>query len=168
MKGFGVRLPRCSTHSFVKHVTPGLPADLAPLLGPVLEAIETLSSAIRGYDRQVAAMADANYPETKRLRQVPGVGPVTALTYILTLEDPHRFPSSRAVGSYLGLRPRQRDSGAAEPQLRITKAGMVPYGACWWAALITFWAPLDPTPTYAAGDSPWRSEAERRRRSAPS
>ena len=68
-------------------------------------------------------MADASYPETKRLRQVPGVGPVTALTYVLTLEDPHRFFSSRAVGSYLGLRPRQRDSGADEPQLRITKAG---------------------------------------------
>ena len=51
------------------------------------------------------------------------MGPVTALTYVLTLEDPHRFPSSRAVGSYLGLRPRQQDSGVDEPQLRITKAG---------------------------------------------
>ena len=123
VKVFGARLPRCSTQGFVKQVTPGLPAELSPLLGPVLEAIETLSREIRGYDRQVAAMADTSYPETKRLRQVPGVGPVTALTYVLTLEDPHRFASSRAVGSYLGLRPRQQDSGVDEPQLRITKAG---------------------------------------------
>jgi len=100
-----------------------LPANLSPLLAPVLEAIDTVSGQIRAYDRHVAALADTSYPETRRLRQVPGVGPVTALTYVLTLEDPQRFPSSRAVGSYLGLRPRQRDSGGDEPQLRITKAG---------------------------------------------
>ena len=123
VKVAGIRLPRCSTQSFAKHVTPGLPPQLSPLLAPVLVVIDTLSREIRGYDRRIAAMADASYPETKRLRQVPGVGPVTALTYILTLEDPHRFISSRAVGSYLGLRPRQRDSGGDEPQLRITKAG---------------------------------------------
>jgi len=119
----GVRLPQCSTQSFVKHVTPTLPANLSVLLAPVLAVIDTLSREIRGYDRQIAAMADASYPETKRLRQVPGVGPVTALTYILTLDDPRRFASSRAVGSYLGLRPRQQDSGGDEPQLPITKAG---------------------------------------------
>jgi transposase len=123
VKAFGLRLPRCSTHSFVRQITPSLPATLAPLLAPVLEAIDTVSGQIRAYDRHVAALADSSYPETRRLRQVPGVGPVTALTYVLTLEDPERFPSSRAVGSYLGLRPRQRDSGGDEPQLRITKAG---------------------------------------------
>jgi transposase len=123
VKAFGLRLPRCSTHSFVRQITPSLPANLSPLLAPVLEAIDTISGEIRAYDRHVAALADSSYPETRRLRQVPGVGPVTALTYVLTLEDPQRFPSSRAVGSYLGLRPRQRDSGGDEPQLRITKAG---------------------------------------------
>jgi len=122
-KGFGVRLRRCSTHSFVTRMTTDLPADLSPTLGPVIEAIGTLTVEIRGYDSRIAAMGDTSYPETKLLRQVPGVGPVTALTYVLTLEDPHRFRTSRAVGSYLGLRPRQRDSGGDEPQLRITKAG---------------------------------------------
>jgi transposase len=68
-------------------------------------------------------MAEERYPETELLRQVPGVGPITATTYLLTLEDPARFPRSRAVGSYLGLRPRQKDSGSLRPQLRITKAG---------------------------------------------
>ncbi len=57
------------------------------------------------------------------LRQVPGVGPITALYYVLTIEDPSRFAKSRSVGAYVGLRPRQRDSGEQQPQLRITKAG---------------------------------------------
>ena len=62
---------------------------------------------------------------TELLRQVPGVGPLTALTYVLTLEDPTRFPRSRTVGAYLGLRPKRRDSGAQQPELSITKAGDV-------------------------------------------
>jgi transposase len=53
------------------------------------------------------------------------VGNLTALAFVLTVEDPSRFPKARAVGSYLGLRPRQKDSGDKQPQLRITKAGDV-------------------------------------------
>lgn len=68
-------------------------------------------------------MAKTKYPEIAALRQVAGVGPVTATTYVLTLEDPNRFPRSRAVGCYIGLRPRQADSGDQRPQLHITKAG---------------------------------------------
>jgi transposase len=62
-------------------------------------------------------------PETALLRQVGGVGPVTALAYVLVLEDPTRFRRSRSVGAYLGLRPRRRQSGERDLQLRITKAG---------------------------------------------
>jgi transposase len=68
-------------------------------------------------------LISAAYTETARLRQAPGVGPITALTYRLTIDDPQRFGRSRAIGSYLGLRPRQRASGAQDRQLRITKAG---------------------------------------------
>lgn len=52
-----------------------------------------------------------------------GVGPVTALTYVLTIDDPARFRKSRAVGSYLGLACRRSQSGDKDPELRITKAG---------------------------------------------
>jgi len=48
---------------------------------------------------------------------------LSAITFVLTIEDPHRFARSRDVGSYLGLRPKQQDSGDRSPQLRITKAG---------------------------------------------
>jgi transposase len=56
------------------------------------------------------------------LRKISGVGPLTALAFVLTLEAPQRFAKSRAVGAYLGLRPRSRQSGEQQPQLRITKA----------------------------------------------
>jgi transposase len=54
---------------------------------------------------------------------VHGVGILTALTYVLTVEDPHRFRRSREAGAYFGLRPKQRESGDSQPQLRITKEG---------------------------------------------
>ncbi len=85
--------------------------------------IEQLTAEIRRMDREVEQVCRERYPETEALRQVKGVGPITALCFILTLEDPSRFRKSRAVGAYLGLRPRKRDSGEQRPQLRITKAG---------------------------------------------
>jgi transposase len=63
------------------------------------------------------------YPETKLLRNVSGVGSLTALAYVLTLEDPKRFRKSREVDPCLGLVPRQDQSGEHDPQLHITKTG---------------------------------------------
>ena len=88
-----------------------------------LTVIADLSAQIVQADRAIVRLGAEVYPETQLLRQVAGVGPLTVLTFILTIEDPHRFPTSRAVGAYLGLVPRQRASGQRQPQLRITKAG---------------------------------------------
>jgi transposase len=74
-------------------------------------------------DREVERLCRERYPETAVLRQVKGVGPVTALAFVLVIEDPNRFGKSRSVGTYLGLCPRRRDSGEQRPQLRISKAG---------------------------------------------
>jgi transposase len=109
-------------------VRAAIPAGLRSALGPVLVKIETLSDQIGPYDRQIEQLGASRYPETAILqtailRQIAGVGPLTAACYVLTLEDPARFPTSRAVGSYLGLRPRQDDSGQSAPELRITKSG---------------------------------------------
>jgi len=54
---------------------------------------------------------------------VKGVGTQIALTYVLTLDDPHRFPKSREVGCFLGLRPGRSDSGESQPQMHISKEG---------------------------------------------
>ena len=74
-------------------------------------------------DKEVERLSTERYQVTALLRQISGVGPLTALAFVLTLEDPARFAKSRSVGAYLGLRPRQRDSGGQRPQLRITKSG---------------------------------------------
>jgi len=57
------------------------------------------------------------------MRQIGGVGALTSLVYVLTIGDPARFRKSREVGPYLGVVPRQEESGESAPQLRITKAG---------------------------------------------
>jgi len=88
-----------------------------------LEQIASLTERIRDYDRKLEAISLEHYPETKLLRQVEGVGPLTALTFVLTLEDPQRFERSRSVGAYLGLVPATDRSGERDPQRRISKEG---------------------------------------------
>jgi transposase len=82
-----------------------------------------LNEKIRYYDQLVEHIAKEEYPETSLLTQVVGVGPVTALYFRLTIEDAERFEHSRDVGAYIGLVPKQKDSGDSTPQLRISKAG---------------------------------------------
>jgi transposase len=122
-KSLGTRLPRSSTEAFPRRVRCVAAMDLFPGLETMLEMTERLTQEIRAMDCEVERLCRERYPETKLLRQVKGVGPITALCFVLTLEDPNRFQKSRSVGAYLGLRPRQRDSGEQRPQLRITKAG---------------------------------------------
>jgi transposase len=122
-KSLGSRLPASSAEAFAKRVRAAVPEDLFPGLATMLGMIEQLTQEIRSMDREVERLCQERYAETGALRQVPGVGALTALAFVLTLEDPQRFARSRQVGAYLGLRPRQRDSGSQRPQLRITKAG---------------------------------------------
>jgi transposase len=68
-------------------------------------------------------LCQEHYPETGLLRQVEGIGVLTALTIVLTLEDPYRFERSRSVGAYLGLVPARDQSGDRDPQKRISKEG---------------------------------------------
>jgi transposase len=123
VKSIGGRLPSCSTSYFHKRVRQDLPDELKSALTPVLDTIGTLTLKIQRLEKRIERLASKRYPETGLLRQVSGVGPLTALSFVLTVEDPERFKSSRAVGPYLGLRPRQSQSGEQDPELRITKAG---------------------------------------------
>ncbi len=123
VKSFGERLPSCSAESFAKKAREHVPENLQPALFPLLELVQKLTDEIRNYDRRLETLAREEYPETELLRQIPGVGLLTSLAYVLTIEDPSRFAKSREVGPYLGLTPKQGSSGDKEPQLRITKAG---------------------------------------------
>lgn len=123
VKIFGERLPGCTADAFARTAEPHIPEDLKEALLPVIEEVARLTEQIKEYNRKVEHISETKYPETEVLRQIPGVGPLTALAFILTLEDAKRFRNSRQVGAFVGLVPRRHDSGGAEPQLRITKAG---------------------------------------------
>ena len=122
-KALGHRLPACAAEVLPVRVRAHAAGPTLPGIGPLLAVLEQLTASIRALDRALATLATTRYPVTELLRQVPGVGPLTALTYVLTLEDPTRFRRSRTVGAYLGLCRKRRDSGAQQPELSITKAG---------------------------------------------
>lgn len=123
VKSFGYRLPNCSPESFHRQVQADLPTELYPALIGTLEVIAALNEQIKNYDQQIRNLCDQVYPETHRLRQVTGVGPVTAMAYVLTLENPERFKKSRQVGAFLGLTRKIDQSGATDRALPISKAG---------------------------------------------
>jgi transposase len=123
VKSMGGRLPKCSSPSFPDKVEEAIPAEVREALLPLVRLVETVSRCIKEYDETIEKLGSEKYPHTKLLRQVKGVGPITALAYALTLETPKRFAQSRDVGPYLGLVPKQEDSGDSQPQLRITKMG---------------------------------------------
>lgn len=123
LKSFGLRVPGTSTRTFAGRARPLVPTDLQEALAGLLHQLDLVQAQIYRCDAQVERIAREQYPETERLRQVNGVGPLTSLAFVLTLEDPARFPRSRWVAAFLGLRPRMHESGERHPPQRITKAG---------------------------------------------
>ena len=124
-KSLGVRIPKGSAKVFPKRARAAITSDLFPGLPALLDTIEQLTAQLDELDAQVSQLCGERYPEVAFLQQIGGVGPITALSFVLTLEDPTRFVDSRTVGAYLGLCPRQHSSGDRAPQLGITKAGDV-------------------------------------------
>lgn len=124
-KAIGERLPSCDTDQMRVERMQSLPAGVQERLRPLLEEVESLTKKIHASDQKIEQIARMEYPETALLQQVSGVGPLIALTFVLTVEDRERFQKSRDVGCYAGLRPKRGSSGESEPQLRITKEGDV-------------------------------------------
>lgn len=123
-KAMGYRLPPCAPEAFHRKVAGHLPQELDPALRPLLGAIEALTKTIREYDREIVRLCQHEYHrETRRPLEVHGIGALTALAYVLVIDDPTRFRKSRGVGPYLGLVPRRDQSGDTDRQLPITKAG---------------------------------------------
>jgi transposase len=123
LKSFGEALPKCSTEAFCKKVRPCVPEAHKDALLGLLDNIEALTRSIRDYDEKLEAMVKEEYPEAQLLQEIPGVGPLTSLGFVLVVDEPSRFASNRDVGAYLGLTPKRDQSGQHDPQLRITKAG---------------------------------------------
>ena len=124
IKSSGSRLAVCSTGVFAKTAMDNCPAALRDALLPLMRIVQELTNEIRAYDRAITTKAEREYPETAAILTIPGVGPLTALTFVLLLNNnPQRIPKSRDLGCYFGLQPRQQDSGKHVSQLGITKAG---------------------------------------------
>jgi transposase len=122
-KSYGERLRGCNVRNMNPEKAEGLSPELQKALGPLLVASAALSEQIAEYNERIEQMAKESYPQTALLQQVKGVGTLIALTFLLTLEDAHRFQKSRDVGCYLGLQPGRRNSGQSEPQMHISKEG---------------------------------------------
>lgn len=123
VKSVGGRVPACDAHSFHKRAREHVPESVDAALEPLLDAIAELTQEIKRLDELVLDLIDTRYPEARLLQQIPGVGPLISLSFVLTIGDPHRFRKSREIGPYLGLVPVQRESGRSSPELRISKTG---------------------------------------------
>jgi transposase len=119
-KSAGGRLPKCSSESFPVRAAGAFPDSLARLAAPMLEQVATLNAHIAALDAEIETFA-ARYPEIGLLRTAPGVGPVVAAAYVLTLDRHDSVANSRQVGARLGLRPKKHQSGDKDPQRGITK-----------------------------------------------
>jgi len=121
VKSAGGRLPACSTESLPARAPAAIPPALAAVATPLVQQIALLNAQIEGMDKQVEKLG-AKYPEIGLLRTVPGVGPIVAAAYVLTLDRPDTA-SNRSAGAFVGLRPGQSQSGDSDPQRRISKTG---------------------------------------------
>src|SRR5438128_3365727 len=122
-KSYGERLRGCNVRNMNPEKAESLSAELQAALEPLLNGIESLSERIVEYNDRIENLAQQSYRQVAVLKQIKGVGTLIALTFLLTLEDPHRFRKSRDVGGYLGLQPGRRNSGQSEPQMHISKEG---------------------------------------------
>ena len=123
LKSLGYSVGNPSSERFHKVAGEGLPEALCQIIAPNVQALAELTARIKVLEREINILARTKYPQTARLEEIPGVGPITALYFVLKIEDPNRFAQVRDVGAYAGLCPRRDQSGESDPQLRISKRG---------------------------------------------
>lgn len=123
VKAAGGRMRQCSTRSFQRKAHEQIPGALMPALEPLIESIAGMTERIKQLQRRLEEVARSRYPQHELLTQPSGVATLTAMGFMLTIEDPRRFRRNRMVGAYLGMVPRRSQTGQRDPQMRITKAG---------------------------------------------
>jgi len=122
VKPLGERLKKCDADQVEEALAKPLSEAAQVVAGPLLKSVEAIREQIKVFDEKIEEIAE-RYPEVILLKQVYGVGTLIALTYILTIEDAERFEHSRDVGPFLGMQPKQRESGSSRPELGISKTG---------------------------------------------
>jgi len=123
LRGFGYKVSGKAPHSFVERVNRmKLPDELSAVITPLLEQLDLLTGEIDRRNEHLEEMVK-DLPEVEHLREIPGVGPVVATYFVLTIDDPDRFKNSRDVAAFFGLRPSMRESASVTHFGRITKEG---------------------------------------------
>lgn len=122
VKSMGERLPDCEAESFHRLARNDVPQKVKLAMDPLFAVLTTIQEQIRAHETALKKIAE-RYPDVEVISKPKGVGLLTALVFILTLEDKTRFAKSRAAGAFLGMVPRKDQSGDADKQLSITKAG---------------------------------------------
>ena len=123
LRSFGYRMPGQRPERLARALAVGkVPEVLCALVAPLVATARELDGRIQALDEEVIEAGHA-FPEVERFQQVPGVGPLVALAFVLCIEDPGRFHSSRDIPSFLGLRPRMRESAEHSHFGSITRQG---------------------------------------------
>lgn len=125
LKTYGVRLGSCGGKEFPERVRAMLPGALMIAregIDSLVNCYEKLCVEIQALDKRIESLARED-EDVKRLMTVPGVGIVTAMSFKIEIDDPHRFKKSRDVGAYFGMTPRQYSSGETKRQGHISKCG---------------------------------------------
>jgi transposase len=115
LKSLGYAVRNCSSEGFHKVVSEYLPEELCQMIAPSVQALAELTKRIKLLEREISVLARTKYPQTLWLEQIPGVGPITALYFVLKIEDPARFENVRDVGAFAGLCPRRDQLGSGRP-----------------------------------------------------
>lgn len=122
VKSFGSRLRSCSTPCFHR-LKDEVPASLTQALHPLFDQLALLTKQIRAYDRKIEQVQQERYPEASVMLEIRGVGALTAMAFRLTLGEHQRFGRSRSAAAFVGLCPKQHESGTLRKELGITKCG---------------------------------------------
>ena len=124
LKSMGIRLPGGATSAFANKCRKEVEDTIIlAAIEPSLKVLDEMGQQIRALDKQIARTAAESHPQTKLLEQIPGVGPITSLSFVLAVGDSQRFEDPRDVAAYMGLVPRRDQSGQSDKQLAISKAG---------------------------------------------
>jgi transposase len=149
LKPFGLVVGPGNSDAFIRRaeaLTEGHPV-LAPLLACLAEVRRQVAAQISKLDREIGRIVRTD-TTLRRFMTVPGVGPVTALAFLSTIDDPSRFRRARDVGPYLGLTPKRYQSGETDRQGRISKCGDTFTRTCLYEAAnvlltkVQRWSPL--------------------------
>lgn len=126
LKAIGIRIPSASSPTFAKtarsYLEKNHPKTISNI-SPMLHILDELKAQIKAFDKTIDHLIANKYPAARRIKQVGGVGPITALSFVLTIERAERFEDPRNVGAYIGLVPRRDQSGDTDKQLPISKSG---------------------------------------------